>query len=126
MRFHRLFVFVSGATAAIVVSCSTSNREAFTSTDASADGPTNNFGLVDGGDAVLCKGLACQQVDCGSGDTTLTGTVYAPNGVLPLYNAIVYVPNAPLEDVKKGVSCDVCGAVSGAPVVSALSDSKGR
>jgi len=97
---------------------------------------TNNFDL--GGpqlDAALkdgptgpCKGLQCQQVECSAGmTTTVSGTVYAPNGTLPLYNVIVYVPNAELAPFPKGVTCDKCGALaSGEPVVTALTDSKGK
>jgi hypothetical protein len=74
-----------------------------------------------------CVGLQCQQVSCGAGeDTTVSGTVFAPNGTLALYNVIAYVPNAPLDPMTQGASCDQCaGQVSGAPVVTALSDPKG-
>src|SRR5690242_4918042 len=42
---------------------------------------------VDVGSA--CKGLQCQQTACeGGASTTVTGTVYAPNGSLPIYNAL--------------------------------------
>jgi len=48
-------------------------------------------------------------VSCGANiKTTLTGIVTAPNGTLPLYNAIVYVPDAPLEPMNEGVTCDRC------------------
>ncbi|MGZ3455430.1 MAG: carboxypeptidase regulatory-like domain-containing protein, partial [Polyangiales bacterium] len=75
-----------------------------------------------------CTGLRCQQVKCdGGGSTTVTGTVYAPNGTLPLYNVIVYVPNSTPMALSKGASCDRCGAVaSGDPIVTALTDSKGQ
>jgi hypothetical protein len=58
------------------------------------------------------------------GTTTLTGKVYDPAGRNPLYNALVYVPNAPLTpfDDDAGVTCDKCaGAVaSGSPIVAAI------
>jgi hypothetical protein len=75
-----------------------------------------------------CVGLKCQQVACGNGSTTtISGKVFAPNGTLPLYNAIVYVPNAALDPIKNGAVCDQCGAaVSGSPVVITLTDSKGH
>jgi hypothetical protein len=75
-----------------------------------------------------CIGLQCQQVQCGGGvTTTVSGTVFAPNGTLPLYNVIVYVPNAALDPIKNGAICDKCGAmVSGSPVVTALTNSKGQ
>ncbi len=81
-----------------------------------------------GGDAgVACVGLQCKQKACaGGGDTTVTGTVFAPNGTLPLYNAIVYVPNSTPDPLTKGATCDKCGAVTGDPVVTALSDATGK
>ncbi|MBX3189805.1 MAG: carboxypeptidase regulatory-like domain-containing protein [Labilithrix sp.] len=85
------------------------------------------FGFADGGDAKkACVGRQCDQVECGGGvETTLTGKVYAPNGRLPLYNAIVYVPNSQPEELVKGATCDKCGAVTGDPVVTALTDATG-
>ncbi len=74
-----------------------------------------------------CTGLKCQQVTCSSGKTTLSGTVFAPNGTLPLYNVIVYVPNAPLDPIPSGATCDSCGAqVSGSPIVTALTNAEGK
>ncbi len=85
--------------------------------DVSADGPVGP-----------CEGLRCQVKACGGGaDTTVTGTVYAPNGTLPLYNVIVYVPNLNPLPLAKGVTCDKCGALaSGDPITTALTDSKGN
>ena len=86
------------------------------------------FGDSGTGQKPGCKGLQCQQVTCAGGaTTTLSGTAYAPNGTLPLYNVIVYVPNATLDPLVEGVTCDKCGSVaSGSPVVTALSDSSGK
>ena len=77
--------------------------------------------------ATELRGLQCQQMQCpGGGTTTLTGKVYAPNGTLPLYNAIVYVPNSAPTAFTDGVTCDRCsGSVSGDPVVQTLTDSSG-
>ena len=75
-----------------------------------------------------CDNLKCLQVKCDQAGTytTLSGTVTAPNGTLPLYNAIVYVPNKPLDPVPEGASCDRCGNVSGDPVVATITDTHGR
>jgi hypothetical protein len=63
----------------------------------------------------------------GGATTTMSGTVYDPAGKVPLYNATVYVPNAPLDAVAEGVSCDKCNAtLSGRPIATALSDTKGH
>ena len=63
----------------------------------------------------------------GGASTTVSGTVYAPNGKLPLYNVAVYVPNAPLEPLSPGMTCDRCGTLaSGRPIASALSDHQGK
>jgi len=77
--------------------------------------------MADNGDlAFACGSLECMQVNCGetSPSTTLKGTVFAPNGTLPLYNVIVYVPNAPVDAFTSGLSCDRCdGHVTGKPLV---------
>jgi hypothetical protein len=75
-----------------------------------------------------CRGWQCYQVECGAGGkTTVTGTVYAPDGKLPLYNVVVYVPNAPPAPMPQGVTCDKCGTItSGEPVVTALTNHEGK
>ena len=66
-----------------------------------------------------CTGLCLQQVACPTGSsTTITGTVYAPNGVDPVPNVTVYIPNAPVAAMAAGVSCPVPGQLpSGSPLV---------
>ena len=82
------------------------------------------FGDVGVGEGGGCVGLQCQVHNCG---TTISGTVFAPNGTLPLYNVIVYVPNAPLDPIQHGVTCDQCGAaVSGNPIAVAATDATGH
>ena len=70
-----------------------------------------------------CTGLCLQQVSCpNGGTTTLTGTVYTPNGVDPLPNVLVYIPNAAVPAFTPGVSCPVAGAVPpGSPLVGTTS-----
>jgi hypothetical protein len=87
---------------------------------------------VDAGvtDPDACVGLRCQVVNCAAQSappTTLSGTVYAPNGTLPLYGAIVYVPNADPGPLPMGLSCDQCGApLAGDPIVQTKTDVAGR
>jgi hypothetical protein len=60
-----------------------------------------------------CTGLACLQVDCGAGvSTTLTGKVYAPNGLDPVYDALVYVPTS-LPPLSSTVQCEACNDTLG-------------
>ncbi len=85
-----------------------------------------------------CVNLACQQTTCRQGaclqqacpggqKTTLRGKVFDPAGRVPLYNVLVYVPNAPLDPIASGPSCDRCDTpISGKPITSALSDTKGE
>jgi hypothetical protein len=78
--------------------------------------------------ATGCVNLQCQQRPCpGGGSTTASGTVYAPNGKLPLYNVAVYVPNGELAPLPLGMTCDRCGTMaSGRPIASALTDHQGK
>ncbi len=76
-----------------------------------------------------CEGLKCQQVMCGgSVTTTVSGVVWDPAGKNPLYDVVVYVPNAPLDPIKHGPSCDSCSGapISGKPIVTTLTDAKGK
>jgi len=53
--------------------------------------------------------------------------VYAPNGVDPLPNVLVYIPNGPVAAFPEGVACEQCTAsVSGDPLVSAATDTFGN
>lgn len=76
-----------------------------------------------------CQGLACQVPTCTAGTTTsISGKIYAPNGTLPLYNVLVYVPNptvSPVQPFTEGISCDRCGANVVNPVTSAVTDESG-
>ena len=79
----------------------------------------------DGGSA--CTNLCLQQQACDAGATTLSGTVFAPNGNDPLYGALVYVPNGAVEAFTPGVSCLTCSSqVSGEPLVSTTTDATGH
>ncbi len=75
--------------------------------------------------AVRRRGLVDRQVSCAAGaSTTVSGTVYIPSGELPLYNVMVYVPDAELSPITPGASCSC--EISGVPIASAITDSSGH
>jgi len=93
--------------------------------------PETCGGLTSGqcGVPATCTNLCKQQVSCGNPatTTTVTGTVYAPNGVDPLPNVLVYIPNSAVQAFTAGVACDQCSdGVSGSPLVSAATDTFGH
>lgn len=79
--------------------------------------------IVDGGltlansDGGGCSGLQCQVAKCDGGvTTTLTGTVYDPAGLNPIYHAYVYVPAmTPLPPIPAGAQMDACGGGGNLP-----------
>jgi hypothetical protein len=78
-----------------------------------------------------CTGLCILQLPAGAcpgnGTTSITGTVYAPNGTDPLPNVTVYIPNAPVDPFTPGVSCPVVGAPpSGSPLLGTITDVNGN
>jgi hypothetical protein len=77
-----------------------------------------------------CVGLECQQAECiGSAKTTLTGKVFDPAGKVPLYNVVVYVPNAEPAPITAGLgsACDRCsGSISGTPIAMTATDAAGN
>lgn len=85
---------------------------------------------VDANTADACQGFGCLVVNCEAKHmppTTISGTVYAPNGTLALYNATVYVPSSdpgPLDDT---LQCGQCSDfLPGGPVAKSTSDEAGH
>lgn len=78
---------------------------------------------------VACTNLCLQQkLDCPNGGTTsVSGTVFAPNGTLPIYNAVVYVPNTAVDAFTAGVTCDKCSiTASGSPIATTTTGVDGK
>lgn len=130
-RLGCLFVSVG----LVVVACGSGSDSQFGSSGGSGDesssggsgfGPGSSGG-TDGGPRP-CENLECKQIACpGGGTTSVSGTVFDPAGKLPLYNVLVYVPNAPLSEIPTGASCDKCDSpISGKPIATALTDTKGN
>src|SRR5262245_19650216 len=66
---------------------------------------------TDGGAADACEGLGCSIVNCKAKvkpATSVSGSVFAPNGTLPLYGVTVYVPMTDPGPLPAGVQCDRC------------------
>lgn len=74
-----------------------------------------------------CTGVQCAQVACpGGGTTSISGTVYMPNGTLPLPNVRVYVPNETLAPVPAPPVHARCDEVSsGNPIAMTVSAANG-
>jgi len=83
-------------------------------------------GGVAGGGGAGTGGIAGTGGGGGTCVTSVSGTVYDPAGVLPLYNVSVYAPTTALTPIAEGITCDRCGQPSGAPAAMALSDTQGK
>jgi hypothetical protein len=74
--------------------------------------------------------LSCFVVDCGSKGlpaTSVSGTVFAPNGTLALYGVNVYVPASDPGALAAGVQCDRCTSdLPGGSIASTITDEAGH
>ena len=81
-------------------------------------------------DAAPCEGLQCKVVDCGAKglpSTSVSGTVFAPNGTLPLYGVTVYVPARDPGPLPDGVTCGNCATqLPGGAIAQTITDEQGR
>ena len=82
------------------------------------------------GSPEVCEGLACSIVDCTKKNlppTTVSGTVFAPNGTLPLNGVTVYVPIGDPGPLASGVQCDQCASSpQGGTYTQATTDEAGH
>lgn len=76
-----------------------------------------------------CVGLSCFVASCSAGgDTVVQGIVTAPNGVDPVRQALIYVPESNLlTPLPQNLGCELCTSpATGRPVTTAYSDLDGR
>lgn len=123
-------IFAAVAAASALGACGSGSNLDVVSDDAGTEPSPENgsFGASDAAAKPSCVGLACKKVDCGGGTkTSISGVVWDPAGKNPVYNAVVYVPNAPLAPIQHGAVCDSCGGapVTGSPVATTLTDATG-
>ena len=116
----------AGVTAATAAACGGSSD----TPAATPDGGATGFDFdATPESSVTCSKLECQIKECvdDPAGTRLLGTVTDPAGTGPIFNAVVYVPNAPLAPLTAGASCDRCDAPhSGAPLRITQTDASGR
>jgi hypothetical protein len=102
------------------------------SSPGSSGGGGIGLGIPEGGTVMggpcAGSGYNCKIDPCDGGPkTTVKAKIYDPAGKVPLYNVAVYVPNASLDPIATGPTCDTCATpVSGSPIASALTDASGQ
>ncbi len=97
------------------------------------EGGISPTGTISDGGGGPCTNFKCKVSACTPATkTTITGKVYDPDGTRPVYNVIVYVPNASMtapfgvSAFTPGVACDtVTSLVSGQPMAAAITGADG-
>ncbi|HVV48696.1 MAG TPA: carboxypeptidase regulatory-like domain-containing protein, partial [Polyangia bacterium] len=81
-------------------------------------------GLAGGGGSAGAGGSAGVGGGC---TTSVSGTIFDPAGVAPVYRAHVYAPSTTLEPVPEGISCTTCGVpLAGQPIADTVTDVAGH
>jgi hypothetical protein len=118
--------------------CGSNNPNGPGSEDGGEDGNCGyNCSATGGGDGGLVLGggegggapIMYMSGNCsGGGTTSISGTVYDPANVNPIYNVTVYVPGVslPLPALPDGVSCNSCSDLYSTPVAAAVTDPTGH
>jgi hypothetical protein len=94
--------------------------------------PMGGDGSLNFGDGGTSSGGTITPIihsNCSSGGmTTISGTVYDPAMVNPIYNVTVYVPGIepPLPALPQGVSCNTCSDLYSSPKADAVTDATGH
>ena len=116
-----------------VCECASPTADAGDAGGAGGSGLGGSGGRADAGAADAPVGQPDVPVDgaggtCNGGaNTTISGVVYDPAGMNPLYNVIVSIPSAAPSPFPTGVSCTSCASqVSGQPIATALTDANGH
>jgi hypothetical protein len=111
---------------ATVIACGSAREREFPGDSPDAAPPAAN-GPTFAEAGAQCTGLRCTMPTCEGGTkTVIVGDLYDPAGKVKLYGGIAYVPNAAVEKLPTGVTCERCGAVSGDPLATALTDANGH
>jgi hypothetical protein len=102
-----------------------------TSSGGGASGDGGQTFVTSSGDAAApCTGGGLQCYVPSGCTTTLSGTVYDPAGVNPLYNAVIFIPNDPngaLTPIKQGTNtCNTCDVSIGDYVTATTSGPDGK
>jgi hypothetical protein len=117
-----------GASSSSGASSGSSNGVNFSSSGSSSGASS---GASSGGP---CTGLQCQiDLNCGASvnnghNTSISGYVYDPAGNNPLYNVVVYVPNAAVDPLPAAPAgdCSCSSLFSGSPVAAGVTDATGH
>ncbi|MGO9836316.1 MAG: carboxypeptidase regulatory-like domain-containing protein [Polyangiaceae bacterium] len=114
----------------LTAACSPSREQSTTSVDAA--GPLDATADVFCGpeNCTCTTGLPCTMATCSNGRlTSISGTVYDPANLNPVYNVAVYVPDAPLPlpllALPNGAACNSCSDLYVAPQAAATTDTTG-
>ncbi len=94
---------------------------------------TFTLAATDGGSSSTTASQCTSQGQCinlrcvNGGHTTVSGTVYDPAGINPLYNVAVYVPQSTPSPLPAGASCYSCQSLyTGGVVAGTLTDAAGH